>query len=288
MKLHRQIALINLLTFLSAFLVSMLGQTDILGDYYMSEISAKYGTGITPAAFTFSIWSLLYTSLFVMVIGHLYLAYKKPENYIINRELQIIGPVFAINQLAIGLWVYLWLNDYIGLSLVLILVQLYTLYVISQRLSLLNPKLGKVSLFLTQLPLSLYFGWITIATLANFAAWISSLGWLAETHLDVYLSYVLLLVAIAVGAVTIYFRHNIFYGLVFIWALYGIAMHRLEIGDPRYGNITYLSLFGIVVLLLLIIRTVIRFKKIEEKPYRIRKRPSVTNTFKSDENSPPV
>lgn len=284
MKLHQQIALLNLMTFAVAFLISMLGQTDILGQYSMAEISAMHQTGITPASFTFSIWSLIYLSLAVMVIGHLYIAFKKPEDHVINRELQIIGPFFAVNQLAIGLWVYFWLNNYIGISLLLLLVQLYTLYVIGQRLSLLNPKLGKVSLFLTQFPLSIYFGWITIATLANFASWIHSLGWLTDVSTDTYMSYVLVLLAIVIGYLTIYFRHNIFFGIVFIWAFYGIFMKRMELDDPLYSYIVYLCVVGIAIFLLCIIRVALRFKRIEEKPHRHRKKAILSNTFKTGDN----
>lgn len=284
MKLHQQNALLNVITFAVAFLISMLGQTDILGQYSMAEISAMHETGITPAAFTFSIWSLIYLSLLAMVVGHLYIAFKLPENYVVNRELQLIGPFFAVNQLAIGLWVYFWLNNYIGISLLLLMVQLFTLYVIGQRLSLLNPKLGKVSLFLTQFPLSIYFGWITIATLANFAAWIHSLGWLTDVSADVYMSYALVLLAIVIGSLTVYFRHNIFFGMVFIWAFYGIVMKRMALDNPLYSYILYLCAIGIAIFLLVIINVSLRFKRIEEKPHRPRKKATSSNTFKTGEN----
>ncbi|WP_028296909.1 hypothetical protein [Olivibacter sitiensis] len=285
MKLHQQIAILNLIAFAAAFLFSMLGQTDIVGQYSMAEISAMHETAITPAGFTFSIWALLYLALAVMTVGHVLIAFRKPENYVVNRELEIMGPLFATNQAAIALWVYFWLNNYVGISLVLILVQLLSLYGIGQRLRLLNPKLGKTSLFLTQFPLSMYFAWITIATLANFAAWIHSLGWLASVSADVYMGYILLLVAIAVGFSTIYFRHNVFFGLVYIWAFYGIVMKRMQIDDTAYSYIVYLCAVGIAVFLLSIIVVVLRFRNIEAKPYQLRKKTSTSNSFKPEENS---
>lgn len=267
MKYIKQVAILNVITYIIAFIISMLGQTDMLGDYYMDEIAAKYASGITPADFTFSIWSLIYIALLIMVVYHLVQSFQKSEDFITNRELSLIGVMFAVNQLAIGMWVYTWLNDMPGVSLSLLLVQLFSLYIIDRRLSMLNPRRGKISLFITQFPLSIYFGWITIATLANFASWLVSLGWLANPLLDLYTSYFLVLAAVVVGTIVTYFRHNIFYGLVIIWALYGIIMRQLDLDDEAFHSIVYVGAFGIIILLLAIIKTVVTYNTIKEKPY---------------------
>ncbi|MFC6098670.1 hypothetical protein [Olivibacter domesticus] len=266
MQYIKQLAILNASTYIFAFVISMLGQTGAIGNYTMAEISAKYESGITPASFTFSIWSIVYLSLFIMVVFHLIQAFRKNENYITNKEIPLLGVVFAVNQLAISLWVYTWLNDMSGISFALLLIQLFTLYVIDRRLQMLNPKKGKISLFITQLSLSIYFGWITIATLANFAAWLVSLGWLAG-DMDLYLSYALLSTAIVVGSVVVYFKHNIFFGLVIIWAIYGVIMKRFEVGNEFFYSLVYLGAFGIIIVLLAIIKTVLNYADIKEKPY---------------------
>lgn len=272
MRYIKQLAILNASTYIFAFAISMLGQTGMVGNYTMAEISAKYESGITPASFTFSIWSIVYLSLFVMVGFHLIQAFRKNENYITNKEVSLLGVFFAINQLSISLWVYTWLNDMPGTAFALMLVQLFTLYVIDRRLQMLNPKKGKVSLFITQLSLSIYFGWITIATLANFAAWLASLGWLASDMVNLYLSYALLFTAIGVGSVVVYFKRNIFFGLVIIWAIYGVIMKRFEVGDEFFHSIVYLGAFGIVIVLLTIIKTIINHASMKEKPYLKNKR----------------
>jgi len=272
MSYVKQLTLLNAITFLFAFLLSMLSQTSVLGWYQMADISAKYASGITPASFTFSIWSVIYLALFMMVCYHAVQAFRKKENYITNQEVLLMGRLFAVNQLAISLWIYTWLNDMPGISLLLLLVQLYTLYLIDRRLHLLNPRKGKVSLFITQMPMSLYFGWITIATLANFAAWLASLGWLAHIQVDLYVSYALLFVAVVIGAITVYFKHNIFYGLVVLWAIYGIMMRHFDAGDEAFQSLIYLGVFGMVIILLTIIKTATVYASLKEKPFRPKKR----------------
>ncbi|GAA4791572.1 tryptophan-rich sensory protein [Olivibacter ginsenosidimutans] len=272
MRYVKQLAILNLVTFIFAFVLSMLGQTAVVGVYTMAEMSAKYESGITPANFAFSIWPLIYLALAAMLIYHLVQAFKQNETYITNKEIVVIGLMFAINQLAISAWIYTWLNDLPGVSCLLLLVQWYTLYCIDRRLQLLNPKKGKTSLFITQLPLSLYFGWITVATLTNFAAWLVSLGWLTNIQINLYVSYTLLMVTIGIGAVVVYFKHNIFYGLVIIWAIYGVIMKQLEMGNEAFQSLVYLGSFGIIIVLLVLIKTTVAYSSVEEKPYRKRKK----------------
>lgn len=283
----KQVAGINLIAFIGAFLIAMLGQTDVIGVYNMAEISAKYESGITPANFTFSIWSVIYLALCVMTTFHFVQAFKQREDYVTNRELKLIGVLFAANQFVISIWVYTWLNDMPGVSLALLLVQFFTLYVIDKRLRMLNPKKGKISLFITQLPLSIYFAWITVATLANFAAWLVSLGWLVDPSVNLYVSYVLLMVAAMIGVVVVYFKHNIFYGLVMIWAVYGIIMKVMEKGEGHYHSLVYLGAFGIILILLAIIKTAIAYPSIQDKPYREERRGWRNNKFKNTTDNEP-
>ncbi|MEH6306491.1 hypothetical protein RYH73_12615 [Olivibacter sp. CPCC 100613] len=259
MRYIRQLAVINFISYCFAFLISMLGQTRDIGGYTMREMAAKYESGITPAAFTFSVWCVIYVALFIMLIVHLIKAFSKHQQYVTNQEVFQIGFSFGINQLAIATWVYTWLNDMPGLSFVLLLVQLFTLYYIAKRLQLLAPEKGRFSLFITQLPISIYFGWITIACLANFAAWLVSMGWLSNPAIDLYVSYALLLTASVLGTVIVYFRHNIFYGMVIIWGIYGILIKQFEDADPYYHSLIYVGAFGIVFILLAIIRTVLNY-----------------------------
>lgn len=281
MQYHQQLAVVNLITYSVAFLISMLGQVRIVGDYNMAEISAKYETGITPASFTFSIWGIIYTLLFIMLIVHLVQAFRKPAQDVISREIIIIGPLFIVNQIAIAVWVYTWLNDMPGISLLLLGVQFYTLFIIHRRLNTLNPKTGKLSLFVTQLPLSIYFGWISIALLANFASWLSSLGWLTNPAVNLYLSGVLLISAGVVGVLVVYFKHNIFYSLVIIWATYGIISKRIDDENVLFDSLIYIGIIVIVVNLLGIIKTTLAFNNIREKPYYFKRK--VENTFKSNQ-----
>lgn len=280
MQYHQQLSILNAATYFVAFLISMLGQFGIVGEFSMQEMSSRYDAALTPSSFTFSIWGLIYTLLAAMVILHLVLAFRRPAVYVTNKELVAMGFFFAVNQLSIGMWTYTWLNDMPGISLLLLMVQFYCLFVIHRRLNTLNPGTGKTSLFITQIPLSIYFGWITIALLANFAAWLSSLGWLAEPAVNLYLSGFLLIAASVIGLIVVWFQHNIFFGMVVIWALFGVIMRHLNDLEDYYDSLWYIGVLALILNLLAVIQVARKFRTIDEKSHRYRR--AVSNSFKAN------
>ena len=76
------------------------------------------------------------------------------------------------------------------------------------------------------MPFSVYLGWITVASIANVAAALVSVGWdgfglSAETWAIVAMS-----IALIVTLMVIVARRDIAYSLVVVWALVGIAVKQ--------------------------------------------------------------
>lgn len=90
-----------------------------------------------------------------------------------------------------------------------------------------------------------------------------------------------------IATVVVYFKHNIFYGLVIIWAVYGIIMKVMEKGDAYYHSLVYLGAFGIILILLAVIKTAVTYSTIQEKPYREERRGWRNNTFKNTMDNEP-
>ena len=73
------------------------------------------------------------------------------------------------------------------------------------------------------MPFSVYLGWITVASIANVAAALVSVGWdgfglSAETW-----AIVAMIIALIVTLAVIVARRDVAYSLVVVWALAGIA-----------------------------------------------------------------
>lgn len=112
-----------------------------------ADISNLYPTSITPAGFTFSIWSLIYLSW--LVLGF----------FLIGRKSKHQQPVSF--PLAVGLtalWLVPWHYEYIGISFLLMLIILGLLF---------HAFLKQKYFRMKQLSLELTLGWILVATIAN-------------------------------------------------------------------------------------------------------------------------
>ena len=93
--------------------------------------------------------------------------------------------------------------------------------------------------WLIGVPFSVYFGWTTVAVVANMTVLLVSRKWdgfgLAESTWAV----IIVLVAMVIGTVTMVRNRDVAYGLVLIWAFAGILLRQTSTAgfDGRYPGI---------------------------------------------------
>lgn len=231
MKKIRTWTLLNAIAFLLAFIVANLSQWGIMGfKNTMATVSAKYESVFTPAGITFAIWGIIYISLFAFCIYHIFQAYTQHADQRVNQDVKKIGWLFVINNLATTAWVFAWLGEQLLLSTVLIFIQLISLLSIHIRLDLYNPRRALLGKAFSQFPLSIYFAWICIATIANTSAYLVSIHWDAwgiEAH---YWAIMMIGIAALITLFMNFVRKNVAFSLVVLWALYGIILKRQGAG----------------------------------------------------------
>ena len=213
------------------------------------EISDAYQNLFAPAGLTFSIWGLIY----LLLLGYVVYQFGFFDTDAFSRKTQLIDKMntyFSINLTANIAWIFAWHYDYIFVSLLLMGVLLFTLIRIAdiQRVEKFS---GWEKLFL-QLPFSIYFGWITVATIANVTIFLVSIDWKGFGMTDTFWTIVILLVGALIGIARMIRDKNSAYILVFVWAYVGILIkHISEQGfDSQYPSIIMtvllcLVLFGI-------------------------------------------
>jgi len=105
-----------------------------------------------------------------------------------------------------------------------------------------------------KVPFSIYFGWITIATIANATTLLVSLGFDGFGIDEYFWTIFILIVGLTIGAITTYLNKDIAYGAVIIWAYIGIWIkHASPFGfDGMYPLIIYTAVFSIAVMVLII------------------------------------
>ena len=201
------------------------------------EVSNAYPSLFTPAGVTFSIWGLIYLLLGAHVLYQLGLFRDGPETPGEAALLNRVGALFAVSSLANTVWVFAWHYDHIGVSVVLILVILAGLAMIAVTLR--GADLTPRQRWFVGVPFSVYFGWSTVATVANITVFLVSVGWKGFGLPESVWAVTMVLVAMAIGTVTMLRNRDVAYGLVLIWAYLGILLRQTSADglDGRYPAI---------------------------------------------------
>ena len=100
------------------------------------------------------------------------------------------------------------------------------------------------------LPFSVYFGWITVATIANITVFLVSLDWGAFGIPDFIWTSLILLVGAGIGIMRMRKDRKPAYGFVLIWAYLGILLSHLSPSgfDGEFPVIIITLLVCVVVL----------------------------------------
>ncbi len=234
----RLLSIFNTIAFLLAFAVSNLSQWGLLGlPNTMATVSAKYETVFTPAGITFAIWGIIYISLFLFCIYHVFQAFTQHADQRVNQDVKKMGGLFVINNLATAIWVFAWLNEWLFPSVILMFIQLISLLAIHIRLNIYNPRRALTGKVFSQFPLSIYFAWICIATIANTSAYLVSIKWDGWGITPEHWAIILIGIASLICLFMVFVRRNVAFALVVMWALYGIILKRQQIDAQTYEQV---------------------------------------------------
>ncbi len=243
----QKLAILNFIALGFHMLMSYLVQMNYFSSLDVGQVSAKFDTVFAPAGITFAIWGVIYLSLLVFTIGHVFYAFRGPESFQVNKDTVEIGILFILNNIATGLWLLAWVNEQLLFSLILILIQLITLILISIKAHISNPDRPLITKIITHFPLSIYFAWINVATIANFSAYLKASGLSGSESLW---TVIMIGIVCLLSMFIILVRRNIFYGFVIVWALYGVILKREQVNEIIYEDVitaAYAAIFFVVL-----------------------------------------
>lgn len=223
-----------------------------LGGRSTGEISENYPNLFAPAGYAFSIWGVIYILLGIYVVYQLWLV----KNELAER----INRIFIVNALLNASWLLAWHYDIIWLSVIIMAGLLFTLIRISDifHARVLVPK----ERWLIRMPFSIYFGWITVATIANVTVFLVYLGWNGFGLSESFWTVIALLAGTLIGSWRMLRDRFIPYGLVLIWG-YGAILFKHLAGSGFAGQ--YPIIIGTVVICLLVFTGIIVFISIKKK-----------------------
>lgn len=242
---------------ISMIVMNYLSNAGLFGGQTNGEVSAKYHTLITPAGYAFSIWGLIFLSLLAFGV------YQGMNSQRTNPRFRAVGWWVVPNAFCNAIWSPLFNNEYIGAALIVILVMLFTLVVIEQRLLerqhvAIVPAVPDVTLpeapasaaetWLARIPFSIYFGWLTVATILNVAVYLKATDFSLMGLSEQTWAVAILIVGLAVGAVVFNRYRSVAYVLVFAWAYAAIAVEQ-----ANFGRVPVVAGAGVAVAIVLAI-----------------------------------
>ena len=179
------------------------------------EVSDAYANLFAPAASTFAIWGVIYLLLTLYVFNELG-SFRENEPPARRRALRKTARLFSVTSLLNAGWIFSWHYRLIPLSMLLMALLLVFLILIA--LTLREVAFSPRETVFIRLPFSVYFGWITVATIANMTVLLVSLGWNGFGVSPELWTAAILAVGVVIGTVTMLRLRDPFYGLVFLWA----------------------------------------------------------------------
>ncbi|MEO7833961.1 MAG: hypothetical protein ABIR50_01480, partial [Ginsengibacter sp.] len=205
------------------------------------------------------IWGLIYIGLLAFVIYSGKGLFKKSEN---EWPVLEIGWWFVISCVANSFWVIAWLYDFIGLSVVLMIVLLFSLIkiILNTRMELDKLPLKKIAF--VWWPFCLYSGWISVALIADVAAYLTKIKWNGSYISEIGWTLIMIFVAGILNIFMTWNRNMREFALVGVWALVAIAVSNWD-GEK---SIVYSSL--IVALIIFISLCVHGYKNRESNPLK--------------------
>lgn len=220
------------------------------------QVSDSFPNLFAPTALTFSIWGVIYL---LLAIYSFYQLFSKK----INQKLFFpINVLFIISSFVNSAWMFAWHYKIMWLTVLLMLALLIILIKIADLLN--KEKLNSREKLLYKIPFGIYFGWITIATIANITGFLVSIGWNGFGLSDVTWMIIVLFVGLIITVWRMNQDNNLAYGLVPVWAYFGIWLkHTMPSGfNNSYPTIIATVIICMILLIISNITLIIKKKTI--------------------------
>lgn len=216
---------VNLVGLVAVVAINILANTIPFNGQTTGDVVRDNPAWFQPAGWTFAVWSLIYVLLAVFVVyGFLPVGRREPW-------LPVVGAAFLVANIANIAWILLWHWEQWTLTVVALGVLLAVLAVIYWALRRGRGRLGQpptAERLMVWTPFSVYFGWVTVAFLANISVWLDREGgdffgmggrWAAVSMIGI---------ALVASALLILWWRDPTYAVVIGWGLLGIVAEQWD------------------------------------------------------------
>ncbi|MBU1369918.1 MAG: tryptophan-rich sensory protein, partial [Bacteroidetes bacterium] len=198
--------------------------TGAINNKTVGSVSDNLDNLFTPAGYAFAIWGVIYLGLLVLGIYMVVRAFNDDGH---NAFIAKAAPTLILAHLGNAIWLWFWLNEATGISVIVMGFILIMLILTVLRLNMQRWDAPLKFIALVWWPIDLYFGWISVATIANISAYLGKLNWTGGIS---ELNWTIIMISIAslLALFMIFTRNMREYAGVFIWAFIAIAVRHFD------------------------------------------------------------
>lgn len=216
----RQLA--NTLSVVLTLTINILAAALPLNGQNTGEISDRFDVFFVPAGYVFAIWFVIYFGWIAFSIFQFLPAQKE------YPRLRKLGYWFALSGVFNAAWLFCWHYNLFGLSVLVMLALLGTLIISYLKLDVGGKRVSFGERWAVDIPVSIYLGWVSVATIANITSWLYSIDWDGFGISPQVWAVIMLAVASVLGALMAFRKRDAGYLFVFVWAFAGIAIEQAD------------------------------------------------------------
>ncbi|MEM6964516.1 MAG: hypothetical protein AAF573_07115 [Bacteroidota bacterium] len=254
--MKKLLQILNIVAFVAMVYVNYLSNALPINGRTPGQISDSLPNEFVPAGLTFSIWGVIYLLLLGFVIYQAKDLFRSKANN--DSWFWQVGIFFILTCAANIGWIFVWHYGYYLISVGVMITFLVLLIIIYQRLNIGKVTVSSSVRWLVHHPFSVYLGWITVATIANVTAYLVSIGWDGFGILEVYWAIIMIIVAAYIGQRVLSSRGDIGYGLVLIWAFFGIVLKQWSGFEGTPNNVAIAAIIGGILVFMAMLPPLVR------------------------------
>jgi benzodiazapine receptor len=241
--LARQV--VTVVAFVAVVTVNGLANALPINGLTTGEISDRFPVLVVPAGYVFSIWGLIYLGLAAFTV------YQALPSLRADPLLRRLGWLPALTGALNVAWILLWHHEAFVLTVPVMVALLATLVTIEATLRGGGRTHAGAERWAVAVPYSIYAGWITVATIANVAAALASVGFTGSGIDPTVIASAVLLVGLAIATAMVARFRDPAYGCVIVWAYAGIVVK--ESGTPLVPFVAGASALVIAILVVAVL-----------------------------------
>lgn len=256
-KTLRLAAVIAAIMFLVMITLNGMANALPLNGVNTGQLSDEIPNLFVPAGLTFAIWGLIYALLLGYAAATLVGAFRKEDA---PGWAAADGWIFSLNALFNAVWILAWHWRMIPLSMLLMLGIFGTLVLLMERnhkafsaLPAATSGAEKLRRFFIRVPILVYLGWISVATIANVTALLVTAGWNGFGLDPVIWTIIVIAAGTVVGSLLVLRRGAVSSALVVVWAYAGIILKRSAIDEASSSPIIIAAVLGALLVLVAIV-----------------------------------